>query len=451
MSLRYGWHLPSVLLSPVRAVPIVFAAFILFGTVLLLLPWCHSPGADVTFMQAFFTATSAVTVTGLATVDIGSHFSWPGQLVILLLAEFGGIGIILVATTLGVLAGGRIRLRMKLASQTDLHVPGLGEVGPLFRRILLTTLFFQGVTAIILIVRYRTTYFHGTGKAIWHGVFDSVMAFNNAGLSLQPTGLAAYAADPIVVLTITVAVGFGTVGFPVLAELRQRWRRPATWTIHTRLTVWGSLLLVAVGWVLFLVFEWTNAGTIANQSVPHKIMTGLEGSVMPRSGGLATFNWDLVRPETLLVTVALMLIGGGSASTAGGIKVTTFFLLAYVVLAEVRGNDQVRIGRRAISPRTVRTAISIALIGVALATGGTLALLMMSNATLPEAAFEATSAFGTTGLSTGITPSLDVPAQLVVIALMFVGRVGTITAASAFALRRRQSRYRLPEEQPIIG
>ncbi|KYH43843.1 ATPase [Branchiibius sp. NY16-3462-2] len=449
--MRYQWHLPSALLSPVRAVPLVFAAFTMFGTVLLLLPWCHSPGADVTFMQAFFTATSAVTVTGLATVDIGSHFSWPGQLVILLLAEFGGIGIILVATTLGVLAGGRIGLRMKLASQTDLHVPGLGEVGPLFRRILLTTLFFQGVTAIILITRYRMTYFNSIGASAWHGIFDAVMAFNNAGLSLRSNGLAAYAADPIVVLTITIAVMFGTVGWPVLAELRRNWRRPATWTIHTRLTVWGSLLLVAVGWVAFLGFEWTNAGTIGTQSLPHKIMTGLEGSVMPRSGGLATFNWDHVRPETMLVTVVMMLIGGGSASTAGGIKVTTFFLLAYVVLAEVRGDEQVRIGRRAISARTVRTALSIALIGVALAAGGTLALLMMSDASLAEAAFEATSAFGTTGLSTGITPFLGVPAQLVLIALMFVGRVGTITAASAFAMRRRQSRYRLPDEQPIIG
>ena len=445
------WHVPAALLSPVRAVPLVFAAFILLGTALLLLPWCHQPGTDVTFMQAFFTATSAVTVTGLATVDIGSHFSWAGQLVILLLAEFGGIGIILVATSLGVLVGGRIGLRMKLASQADLHVTGLGQVGPLFRRILLTTLFFQGVTAIILIVRYRTTYFHSLGAATWHGLFDSVMAFNNAGLSLQPTGLAAYAADPIVVLTITFAVLFGTVGFPVLAELKDRWRRPDTWTIHTRLTVWGSLLLVAVGWVLFLAFEWTNSGTIGAQSVPHKVMTGLEGSVMPRSGGLATFNWGDVRPETMLVTVALMLIGGGSASTAGGIKVTTFFLLAYVVLAEVRGDEQVRIGRRAISAQTMRTALSIALIGVALAVGGTLALLLLSDSNLPDAAFEATSAFGTTGLSTGLTPHLSIPAQLVVIALMFVGRVGTITAASAFALRRRRSRYRLPEEQPIIG
>ncbi|PWJ25461.1 Trk-type K+ transport system membrane component [Branchiibius hedensis] len=451
MSLRDRWHVPAALLSPVRAVPLVFAVFILLGTGLLLLPWCHDPGASVSFMQAFFTATSAVTVTGLATVDIGSHFSWPGQLVILLLAEFGGIGIILVATTLGVLVGGRIGLRMKLASQTDLHVTGLGQVGPLFRRILLTTLFFQGVTAIILVVRYRMTYFDRFTTAAWHGIFDSVMAFNNAGLSLQPTGLAAYAADPIIVLTITFAVLFGTVGFPVLAELRDRWRRPDTWTIHTRLTVWGSLLLVAIGWVLFLWFEWTNAGTIGAQSVPHKIMTGLEGSVMPRSGGLATFNWGDVRPETMLVTVAMMLIGGGSASTAGGIKVTTFFLLAYVVLAEIRGDEQVRIGRRAISAQTIRTALSIALIGVALAVGGTLALLLLSDSTLPDAAFEATSAFGTTGLSTGLTPHLSIPAQLVVIALMFVGRVGTITAASAFAMRRRKSRFRLPEEQPIIG
>lgn len=460
-------------MHPVRAVPLVFLLLLLIGTGLLLLPWCGAGGHSAGLMPAVFISTSAVTVTGLATVDIGTEFSSAGHVVILLLAEIGGIGIILVATSLGVLIGGRLGLRLKMASQADLHVTGLGQVGPLFRRIVLTTVTFQAATAAVLTVRYRQDYVDNWPTAAWHGVFDAVMAFNNAGLSLQPNGLAAYATDPVIVLTVSLAVLAGTVGFPVLAELRGSnplrrrgshgvvpagdlarqvsWRTPSRWTIHTRLTVWGTLLLVVLAAACFLCFEWTNPGTIGNQSVAQKVMTSFEAGVMPRSGGFATFDWGAVRPETLLITVAMMLIGGGSASTAGGIKVTTFFLLAYVVLAEIRGDEQIRIGRRAISPQTVRTAISIALIGVALAVGGTLALLAFSDADLTDAGFEATSAFGTTGLSTGLTPHLNVPSQLVVIVLMFVGRVGTITAASAFALRRQRSRFRLPEEQPIIG
>lgn len=467
-------RISAALTHPVRAVPLVFLLLVLLGTALLALPWAGADGHSVGFMPALFISTSAVTVTGLATVDIGTTFSPLGHVVILLLAEIGGIGIILIATSLGVLIGGRLGLRLKMASQADLHVTGLGQVGPLFRRIVLTTLSFQAVTAVILTLRYRQDYVGAWPTALWHGVFDAVMAFNNAGLSLQPNGLAAYAYDPVVVLTVSLAVLAGTVGFPVLAELRGAnplrrkgsrgsvaastaagrpvsWRTPSRWTIHTRLTVWGTLLLVMIAWVAFLGFEWTNPGTIGGHSVPQKVMTAFEAGVMPRSGGFATFDWGAVRPETLLITVAMMLIGGGSASTAGGIKVTTFFLLAYVVLAEVRGDEQIRIGRRAISAQTVRTAIAIALIGVALAVGGTLALLAFSDATLEDAGFEATSAFGTTGLSTGLTPHLNVPSQLVVIALMFIGRVGTITAASAFALRRQRARFRLPEEQPIIG
>lgn len=434
-----------------RLLPLVFLGLILVGTVLLLMPFAREGDSAPTFMDAFFTATSAVTVTGLATVDTGTYWSMIGQIIILVLVEIGGIGIIALATILGLFVGGRLGLRTQMLAQVDMHVVSLGEVRPLFRRVTVTLVSFQAVTALILTIRYRLVYFDSLPEAVWHGVFDAVMAFNNAGFSLNSDSLTRYAGDVAVIIPISVAVFIGAVGFPVLAELYRGWRRPSRWTIHTRLTVWGSLMLFAIGSLAFLTIEWANPATLGDMPLVEKVVTAIEGGIMPRSGGLQSFDWNHVEAETQGIAVVMMFIGGGSASTAGGIKVTTFLLLAFVILAELRGDPEVQIGRRSVSGRTVRTAVSIALLAVMLVYGGTLLLMLMSGASYIEALFETTSAFGTTGLSTGLTPELNAPSQLVLIVLMFVGRVGTIAAASAFVLRRRQPRYHLPEEQPIIG
>lgn len=434
-----------------RLLPLAFLSLIVVGTLLLLMPFARAGEKDPSFTDAFFTAASAVTVTGLATVDTGTYWSPVGQAIIVVLVEIGGIGIIAMTTVLGLFVGGRLGLRTRLAAQTDMHVVSLGDVGPLFKRVAITTLIFQGITAVILTIRYANDYFDSFADALWHGVFDAVMAFNNAGFSLQADSLTSYAGDYAVVLPISVAVFAGGVGFPVLAELYKEWRSPRTWTIHTRLTVWGSLALLAIASTMFVVVEWNNVATIGDLSPIDKLVTGIEGGIMPRSGGFNSFDWGEVEPVTLFTAIVMMFIGGGSASTAGGIKVTTFLLLAYVILAELRGEEQVRIGSRAINPRTIRTALSIALIAVGLVTGGAMALMIVAGVPLSEGLFESTSAFGTVGLSTGLTPELNTPGQLVLIVLMFIGRVGTITAASAFVLRRRQARYHLPEEQPIIG
>jgi len=438
-------------LHPVRLLPLAFAGLIVVGTILLLLPFTRAGQRSPDFLEAFFTATSAATVTGLATVDIGEYWSLGGQIVIVALVEIGGIGIIAMATVLGLFIGGRLGLRTQMLAQMDMHVVSLGEVRPLFRRVTVMVLGFQSVLATALTVRYRDEYFDSWAESAWHGIFDAVMAFNNAGFSLNGDGLERYAGDAGVILPLSIGVFIGAVGFPVLAELYRDWRRPRRWTIHTRLTVWGSFLLLGIGVLGFLLLEWSNPGTIGSQSLQEKLITSVEAGVMPRSGGLASIDWGQTLAETQGMAVIMMFIGGGSASTAGGIKITTFLLLAFVILAELRGDPEVHVGVRSISGRTVRTALSIALIAVLLVVSGTMLVLLSSDATFAEALFEAVSAFGTTGLSTGLTTELDAFPQLVLIGLMFVGRVGTITAASAFVLRRRQPRYHLPEEQPIIG
>jgi Trk-type K+ transport system membrane component len=332
-----------------------------------------------------------------------------------------------------------------------MHAISLGEVRPLLRRVALTMLFFEGVIAIILTIRFRMLYFDDLPTAAWHGLFHSVMAFNNAGFSLNSDSLVAYAGDAWLILPICVAVFVGAIGFPVLAELFKEWRTPDRWTIHTRLTVWGSIGLLIIGSIAFLAAEWNNPGTLGPMSIWHKVVSGIEGGIMPRSGGFNSIDYAEVRSETLGISTIMMFIGGGSASTAGGIKITTFLLLAFVIFAELRGDPEVMIGRRSVGSATIRTALTIALLAVMLVASTTLLILTMTDLEADAVLFECASAFGTVGLSTGITPQLPYNAQGVLMVLMFVGRVGTITAASALAMRSRAPRYHLPEERPIIG
>lgn len=434
-----------------RLLPLTFFALILLGTALLLLPPARSAEGRADLVDALFTSTSAVTVTGLATVDTSTYWTPLGQAIILVLVEIGGLGIVALATVLGLFIGGRLGLRTRLVAQADMHVVNIGEVRPLFRRVAVMMFGFQSVVAVILTLRYRMEYFDDLPTALWHGVFDSVMAFNNAGFSLNSDSLIGYAGDGLIIVPICFAVFVGAMGFPVLAELFKEWRTPDRWTIHTRLTVWGSIGLLLVGAVAFLALEWANPSTLGSMSLGDKLVTGIEGGIMPRSGGLNSFDWGSVSGETLSIGTVLMFIGGGSASTAGGIKVTTFLLLAFVILAELRGDPEVTVGNRSVGPAVVRTALSIALISVMLVTTTTLLVMILTDFSFEQVLFECTSAFATVGLSTGITPDLPSSAKLVLSVLMFIGRVGTIAAASAFILRRRAPRYHLPEEQPIIG
>lgn len=444
-------RIPAAIAHPVRLLPITFLALIALGTLLLLLPFARAGAESPDFMAAFFTSASSVTVTGLATVDTGTYWSLPGQVIVLILVEVGGLGIVALATVLGLFIGGRLGIRTRLVAQAEMHVVNIGEVRPLFRRVAITMLFFQSVTAVVLTFRYRGEYFDSWATSAWHGLFDAVMAFNNAGFSLHSDSLTSYAGDALVLLPISAAVFVGAIGFPVLAELFAGWRTPSRWTVHTRLTVWGSIGLLVIGAIMFLLLEWNNDATIGELPFWHRFVTGIEGGIMPRSGGLNSFDWGQARPETLDMGIVMMFIGGGSASTAGGIKITTFLLLFYVILAELRGDPEVTVGVRSIGARVIRTAITIALLAVMLVTTTTFAVMLLTDYGFEEVLFECASAFGTVGLSTGITPDLPAAAQLVIILLMFLGRVGTIAVAGALILRRRAPRYHLPEEQPIIG
>jgi trk system potassium uptake protein len=437
-------------LRALRLVPLAFLAVIAIGAVLLMLPVSRADDTAAFVMPALFTAVSAVCVTGLITVDTATYWTPFGQGVILALIQLGGLGIMTLATMLGLFVSGKLGLRSTVLAQTESKTLNLGDVRGVLRRIVLTVLACEVVTAAVLVARFRAGYDDSWATAVWHGVFHAVSAFNNAGFALYTDNLIPFVADAWICVPISLAVIVGGIGFPVLAELFRR-TPVARWTIHTRITVFGTLLLLLAGIGTMLVFEWSNPQTFGPLGTEEKLTAAFTGGVMPRTAGFNTIDYGQVRQETLATNSVLMFIGGGSAGTAGGIKVTTFFLLAFVIWAEVRGEREVSVGTRRVTVGAQRQALSVALLGVAAVAAGTLVLLIGSTARLDAAVFESISAFATVGLSTGITASLPVSGQVALMVLMFVGRVGTITVASALALRKRQPLFQYPEERPIVG
>ncbi|MGB5951017.1 MAG: potassium transporter TrkG, partial [Ornithinimicrobium sp.] len=251
--------------------------------------------------------------------------------------------------------------------------------------------------------------------------------------------------------TVCAAVVLGGLGFPVLRELRTRWRTPSMWTLHTRITVWGSVLLLVLGTAAFWAFEASSEGTLQQMSPAGQLWGSIAGGVFPRTAGFNTVDYGLIKDETQAITTGLMFIGGGSAGTAGGIKVTTFFLLGFVIWSEVRGEPDVTIGGRRINESVQRQALTVALLAVGLVAGSIVLTMIVTDLPAIDVSFEVVSAFATVGLSTGITSELPPTAQIVLMSLMFIGRVGSITVASAIALNTKHRHYRLPTERPIVG
>jgi len=440
-----------VLLHPVRSVPLAFLAVILLGAALLMLPVSrNTPDADA-MLPALFTAVSAVCVTGLVTVDTATYWTPLGQGVILGLIQVGGFGIMTLATLLGLLVRKSIGLRGQLVAQSETHTLNFGDVRSVLFRVARIMALFEAVTAVILTGRFWFAYDDNLATALWHGAFHAVSAFNNAGFALYSDNLISFADDPWILIPICVAVIAGGLGFPVLITLLRGGVSIKSWTVHLRLTVYGTVLLLAVGSAFFAAFEWNREETLGPMTLGGKLLATLAGGVFPRTAGFNSIDYGAAAPETLMVTNILMFIGGGSAGTAGGIKITTFLVLGFAIWNEIRGRDQVTIAHRSISSSSQRQALSVALLGVAAVISGTLLLLMFTDQSLEKVLFESISAFGTVGMSTGITYSLPPEAQWVLMVLMFTGRIGTITVASALALSSRPRLYQLPEERPIIG
>jgi trk system potassium uptake protein TrkH len=436
---------------PAQFVVAGFAAAVSIGTFLLLLPVATTGPGGAPLLAALFTATSATCVTGLIVVDTPVYWSGFGQGVILVLIQVGGFGIMTVGSLLGLLLSRRMGLKQRLTAQAERNALDLGGVKEVVKRVAGFSLLFEGLTALALTARWWVAYDQPFGTAVRNGVFHAVSAFNNAGFALFSDNLMGFVTDPWVCLPIAAAVILGGIGFPVLWELRTTIAQPSRWSLHTKLTLLTTAVLLAVGTLAFVAFEWTNPGTFGDLDVGESLLASFFQGVQPRTAGFNSIDTAELNESTLLVTSALMLIGGGSASTAGGIKVTTFALLAFVIWSEMRGDPEVTLFGRRTPGEAQRQALSVALLGLGAAVAGTFILLSVTDVSMAPVLYEAFSAFGTVGLSTGITPLLPAVGQLTLIVLMFLGRVGPVTLFAALVLRQRKRLYRFPEERPIIG
>lgn len=436
---------------PSRAVALGFLLAIVIGTLVLMLPIAAANGSGAPLSVALFTAVSAICVTGLVVVDTGSYWSGFGQGAIMLMFQLGGLGMMTAATLLGLMVNRSPRLRTRLMTQTETRSLGLGDVTSVTKLVLVVTIVSQLIVAALLALRFYAGHGLDAWEAAWSGLFHAISAFNNAGFSIHADGLVRYAADALVLLPVMIAIVVGGIGFPVLQDLRHRYADPRHWSLHTKLTLWGTLLLIVGGFLAMLWFEWDNARTLGLFGTGGKLLNALFLSVSARTAGFNAVDTGALLPETWALHYFLMFIGGGSAGTAGGVKVGTVAVLVLLVIAEVRGHSDTEAFGRRVGASAQRQAITVLALGSVLVVLGTLALQRLSHFPTDQIIFEVISAFGTVGLSTGITAQLPLAGQMVLALLMFFGRVGTITLATSLVLGERRMPYRYPEEHPIVG
>ncbi|HEU5173332.1 MAG TPA: potassium transporter TrkG [Gemmatimonadaceae bacterium] len=441
-----------------------FAALVAVGTLALrLLPGLYT-GARLGWLDALFTATSAACVTGLVVVDTATHFTFAGQAVLLLLIQLGGLGMITFTTVIILTLGRRISLRAEaLTHGTAADVAPDLDVSRLGRDVFRFTFGFEAVGALLLYMFWIPD--HGWSGAIWPAVFHSVSAFCNAGFSVFSDSMIGQQRAPAVLLTVMGLIVVGGLGFLTLEEFAQ-WRRVLPLkrrfrlSIHSRLVLLTTAVLIAGGWVAFAAFEWHN--TLAGLPVAHRIVNALFLSVTPRTAGFNSIDYGAATESTNFLTIILMFIGGSPGSTAGGIKTTTFILIGLLALSRMRGSEIVNAWQRSVPEETIQRAVGLTIIAFTVITAGIFALTWTESAAGPGAAgggsflshmFEAASAFNTVGLSMNVTPTLSGTGRVLMALLMFIGRVGPLTFAAALALRRDRSAYsyRYANEDVVVG
>jgi len=447
--------------SPARQVVVAFTLLIALGATLLLLPVAVDGTTGLGVEDALFMSTSATTVTGLATVDIAT-FSLFGELVLLALVQIGGFGIMTVGSVLALVASRRVGLRQRMLAQAEIGAIDIGELRSLIGAIARITIGVEGALALVLFVKFwRSGYEANAGAALYSAVFHAIATFNNAGISLYSDNLAQFVGDPVVVLAVTLGFIIGGLGFPILVEIHRRRSMRAAgetralqarpWSVHIKVTLLATAALLVVGPAIVLSFEWTNPDTLGSFHLGDKLLAGWFQGVSPRTAGFNTVDVGAMNEPTLFVITALMFIGAGPASTSGGIKVTTFAVLGYVMWSEIRGERDVHVFRRRLPTAMIRQAVTIALSSIGLVVAMSLILMASDGLSLTPALFEAASAFGTVGLSTGVTGTISTFGHLMLVIVMLAGRVGPVTFAMAIALRTGSRAYRYPEERPIIG
>ncbi|MFD2659323.1 TrkH family potassium uptake protein [Paenibacillus thailandensis] len=442
-------------LNPPQLLTLGFLLIITLGALLLSMPQASAGGTRTPFLDALFTATSAACVTGLVVVDTGTHYSVFGQVVILTLMQVGGLGFMTMATMFALMFRKRISLKDRLVLQEAMNQHSLEGIISLIRKVLLYSLLIELAGALILAARWSAEL--PLGEAAYLGVFHSISMFTNAGFDIMGalhgpySGMTRHVDDPVVNVVVMLLIFLGGVGFVVLAEIVDFQKRKKL-SLHAKVVLSTTLLLFAVGTIVIFVFEFTNAKTTGQLSFSGRLLSAMFQSVSPRSGGANTLDISQMRQATQFFIVLLMFIGASPGSSGGGIKVTTFAILAAAVYTMMRGKQDVVLFRHRLQHERVYKALTMTLASLFVIILFTMLLSVTEpNASLLMILFEVTSAFGTCGLSMGLTTLLSEPGKVLIIIMMFIGRLGPLTLAYSLKRGNEKELFKYPEGKITIG
>lgn len=432
--------------APPATLGVIYLVCIALGAVVLWLPVSNTGG--VTLWDALFTSTSAVTVTGLVVADTGSAFTVFGQVVIALLIQLGGLGLMTFAVMLLTLLGIPIGLPYRLILRQEVNQSALHNLIDIARVILVASLLCELIGAAVLCFVFVPDL--GWVAGVGHAIFHAVSAFNNAGFALYPDSLAGWVDDPVVNIVIPALFILGGLGFIVLTDIYRvrRWRKLA---LHSKLMILGTLALIVASWALFAVLEWGNPGTLGGlPGTAARLWASWFQAVTPRTAGFTTLDYTQIHDSTALMTMSLMLVGGGSTSTAGGIKVTTLIVLVIATIAFFRRQTQLHVFGRSLGPEEVQKVLALTMVSMLLVLSGIFVISISHDGDFLDLAFEVASAFGTVGLTRGATDDLNTSGRCVIMAIMFLGRVGPLTLGF-FLATRSVPRVRYPKGQVHLG
>ena len=427
-----------------------FAGVIILGTILLMLPVASKTGQFTSPVNTLFTAASAVCVTGLTVVDTGDYWSSFGQGVILVLIQIGGLGFMTSATLLLLLLGRRLGLRERWLIGQSLGTERLGGMVKLVRRIALFTIIIEAIGAAIFYIHFSVE--NPTGTAAWKAVFQAVSAFNNAGFDIfgKFRSLLDYQTDTTVILTTAALIIIGGISFVVVADIG-RMRRFGRLSVDSKIVLVTTLGLLVLGTVVFLLTEYGNADTLGPLSFPYKLLNAFFHSVTPRTAGFASINIGSMATYSQFFTILLMFVGGAAGSTAGGIKVNTFGMLIATIWSTIRGKEHAGAFGREFANQQIHRALALVMLSLTLIFIVVFVLTVTEKFGFLNLLFETVSAFGTVGLSTGITPDLSVAGRLIITAMMFIGRLGPLILVLYLAQRQQPSTHRFPHDEVRIG
>ena len=435
-----------------QTIALGFAAIIITGALLLMLPISNRGGTSIAFIDALFTAASATCVTGLVVFDTWSQFTFFGQMVILILIQIGGLGFMTIAILFSMVLGKRIGLRERSYAMEAVSSMQISGVVRLVKHISVGTLFFELIGATILSFKFYPIF--GLGKGIWFGIFHSVSAFCNAGFDLMGTiepysSLTHFSSDTIINIVITSLIVIGGIGFIVWDDLFAQKLKFRKYKLHTKVVLSSTIILIIVSFLLFMIVERNNI--LAGLPFGEKVLVSMFHSITPRTAGFNTIDTAALTEAGSFLTMILMFIGASPGSTAGGIKITTFVILIMAVITYFRKYDDVNIFRRRISTNIVKRSFFSTSYYLLLIVLGTFVILVFQPLPIKDTIFEVFSAIGTVGLSTGITRDLSALSRIVIVILMYSGRVGSLTIFMAVTEKKVIKKVRNPEEKVIIG